>query len=59
MNGTELFLTILGLGITFVLVGIQSFVLIPVLILGVTLIIGDFVLFIPKMIPVGVKQKWI
>ena len=57
MNGYELFLIILGLGITLVLVGIQSPILIPVLALGITLVIGDFVLFIPKVIPVGVKQK--
>ena len=57
MNGPELFLIILGLGITMILVGIQSPILIPVLVLGVTLIIGDFVLFVPKVVKAEVKQK--
>lgn len=57
MNGPELFLIILGLGITLVLVGIQSLILIPVLILGITLLVGDFVLFIPKVVKAEVKQK--
>lgn len=57
MNGYELFLIILGLGITLVLVGIQSSILIPVLVLGVTLIVGDFILFVPKIVKVDVKHK--
>ena len=57
MNGPELFLIILGLGITLVLVGLQSSILIPVLVLGITLIIGDFVLFVPKVVKTEVKQK--
>ena len=58
MNGPEVFLTLFGLGLVFILIGIQSTVLLSLVAIGIVLLAGSFILFLP-IIPVRTNDKFL